>query len=71
MKKILLSIVIALSLVIGFSSRQNVVGMNELALQNVEAIAEGEVEIEAICMGTDGLCIVYPNGYFILGIRVA
>lgn len=45
--------------------------MQELLFENVEAMAEPEVDIEAICMGSDGICIVYSNGFFIRGQRVA
>lgn len=44
--------------------------LDVLLLENVEAMADPEVEIEAICMGTSGICIVYPNGFFIRGQRV-
>ncbi len=45
--------------------------MQELLFENVEAMAGPEVDIEAICMGSDGICIVYSNGFFIRGQRVA
>lgn len=45
--------------------------MQDLLFENVEAMAGPEVDIEAICMGSYGICIVYSNGYFIRGQRVA
>lgn len=52
-----------------YSNKQSK-AINELTLQNVEAIAAPEVDIEAICMNNSGMCIIYPNGFFILGQRV-
>ena len=45
--------------------------LSETALANVEALAYGEVDIEAICMGSTGTCIVFSDGYKIDGRRVA
>lgn len=45
--------------------------MSDIMLENAEALAGGEVEIEAICMGPSGTCIVYSDGYKIDGRRVA
>lgn len=70
MKKIfVLSIGIAFVTLNLFSSKRE--KTNEILLENIEAMAEPEVEIEAICMGTEGLCTIYPNGFFIRGQRVA
>lgn len=45
--------------------------MSDIMLENVEALARGEVDIEAICMGSSGTCIVFSDGYRIDGRRVA
>ena len=45
--------------------------MSDIMLENVEALASGEVDIEAICMGSTGTCIVFSDGYKIDGRRVA
>lgn len=45
--------------------------MNDLMLDNIEAIAQGEVIVEAICAGSYPVCIVYPHGFFIYGTRLA
>lgn len=43
-----------------------------LTSENVEALASGEVEIPAICANiSQELCILFDDGYFILGVRVA
>lgn len=67
---ILLVGAIFMSLSLLFSKRGEIV-LNEILLENVEAMAEPEVEVEAICMGTEGICIIYSNGFFIRGKRVA
>lgn len=42
-----------------------------LLLENVEALAEGEVEFPALCMANPStICIIYADGYFIRGIRI-
>lgn len=53
-----------------FSLRGGDTSLNELLLENVEAMAEPEVDIEAICMGTSGVCITYSHGFFIRGVRM-
>lgn len=72
MKKtiVLFTVAVLFALSIMYSSKQSKT-ICELTLENVEAMADPEVIIEAICMGSDGICIIYPNGFFIKGTRVA
>lgn len=73
MKKFFLLFILAtLSVFSIVLSKKETVAANKLLLENVEAMAlSGEVEIEAICMGSSDICIYYPdNGFFIRGQRV-
>ena len=54
-----------------YASQKKEATLSETALANVEALAYGEVDIEAICMGSTGTCIVFSDGYKIDGRRVA
>ena len=63
-KKFVLLIGIVIVVLNLLSSKAEDTAVNKLLLENVEAMASPEVEIEAICMGSSGVCIVYSNGFF-------
>ena len=70
-KKFVLLIGIVIVVLNLLSSKAEDTAVNKLLLENVEAMASPEVEIEAVCMGSSGVCIVYSNGSFIFRQRVA
>ena len=59
-KKFVLLIGIVIVVLNLLSSKAEDTAVNKLLLENVEAMASPEVEIEAICMGSSGVCIL-PN----------
>lgn len=73
MKK-LISILLGVSLIIGsfcFVQKEKTNADSNLLLENIEALAEGEVEFPALCMANPNVfCIIYADGYFILGNRI-
>lgn len=69
MKKFILSIVILLGVLgVTYPGYHNN-ALDKIALNNVEAMADAEVIVGPFCRGNSGICIVYPNGFFILGVR--
>ena len=53
-----------------YASQKEEVTLSDTALANMEALAGGEVIIEAICMESSRTCISYPDGYKIEGKNV-
>ena len=44
--------------------------MSDLAMENVEALAIGEVYPEFLCVGTNAICHIYAPGDEVDGVKV-
>ncbi len=65
------TIVIFASIFSVLQNKKNVPATNtSLLLDNVEALASGEIEFPALCMANPNyLCVRFADGYVIFGIR--
>lgn len=68
-RKILFCTVLILAFCLTYFNYRNKTDLNEFELANVEALADAEIEVGPFCVGNYGFCIVYTNGFFILGYR--
>lgn len=71
-KSIFLFLVIAS--IIGINTTQtkkeNSSNISDLVLENVNALAQGEVIIPGVCIAiSSSICILYDDGYFLTGER--
>lgn len=74
MKKyiILSAIVVATIMTSCFLSQKNKsVENTDLLMKNIEALASGEIDFPGLCIAGPSICLVFPDGYFIKGTRVA
>jgi hypothetical protein len=75
MRKKILSIcsviVILISIVCNIVTTKNEVVFSDLLSENIEALADGESSIGiAFCaLVNSEICIIYPDGYFVIGYR--
>lgn len=74
-KKIILKVLgIACIAITGLSTKiyDQKADHNLLTSENIEALARGEVDIPGVCANiSQDFCIVFDDGYFLTGIRVA
>ena len=49
---------------------QKETSMSDLAMENVEALAIGEVYPEFLCVGTNAICHIYAPGDEVDGVKV-
>ncbi|MBO5224853.1 MAG: hypothetical protein J6B46_00345 [Parabacteroides sp.] len=52
-----------------YMNSENDVQMSDLTLDNIEALAQGEIELEFICVGSYYECHEYPDGEILWGIK--
>lgn len=69
-KKTTLALIVALTAGYGVYTSQQKSELSELALANVEALANGEVEIGPLCIDNWQICHIYGPGDHIDGIKV-
>jgi hypothetical protein len=62
-------IVILISVVCNIVQNRNEVVLSNMLLENVEALAGGEISIAFCALVTSKTCIIYPDGYFVKGHR--
>ena len=46
-----------------YMNSENGVQMSDLTLDNIEALAQGEIELEFICEGSNGICHEYDDEF--------
>ena len=54
----------------GVYTSQKETSMSDLAMENVEALAIGEVYPEFLCVGTNAICHIYAPGDEVDGVKV-
>lgn len=64
---ILVAMLLIVSLSLGYSSNSKN-QIDSLILENVEAIASGEIIVGPFCMITSHRCVVFPDGLYLNGI---
>lgn len=70
MKKLVAVLVIAVSVFSYIQIRETRnTEVNALLLENVDAMASGEIIIGPFCIQTSGICFVDYDGYFLRGYR--
>ena len=68
---ILITISIAVTCIFQFQKETPEV-ISDLLLENVDALATGEVDIPGVCAAISSeICILFDDGYFLTGVRVA
>lgn len=76
MKKRIISkvLVIACATIAGLSTKiyDQKTDYDILTSENIEALARGEVDIPGVCANvSQDFCIIFSDGYFLTGLRVA
>lgn len=69
MTKILLMALLAVVGGVMFSNYEKNEDISCLTSSNIEALAQGEVEVGPICMFTSSICAIFSDGLFIVGVR--
>lgn len=75
MKKYIITILITISIAVTYifqlqKETPNV--MSDLLLENVDALARGEIDIPGVCAAISSeICILFDDGYFLTSVRVA
>ena len=67
MKKQMIKIVAVIALIAtagwNITQSEKEGALSDLALENIDALAQGEVDIEFICVGTSGICHQYDDKF--------
>jgi hypothetical protein len=73
MKKKILSIftvmVILISIVCNIVQNKNEAVLSDILSENIEALAGGEIGFAFCALVQPTYCIIYPDGYFVIGYR--
>ncbi len=72
MKKYILAIIVITCAISTYIHHKKNITQEVFLLENIEALARGEVEIPGVCAAiSPKVCMVFSDGYFLLGIKVA
>ncbi len=74
MKKYIIAFIIGVATITANYSllqKNKSVESTDLLIENIDALASGEVDIPGLCIAGSPICIVFSDGYFVKGTRVA